>query len=235
MSADASVRRSEGVFVVEGATSIGDAVAAEWEIEGEYTAPGVDPVSRAPHHRLGVGVLERISGLSTPPGNLALVVRPPATTTLEGYSVVLVAHGVRDPGNLGTMIRSADAAGIDAVAVVAGSTDPYSPKVVRSTAGSLFRIPVMETDLDAVATGDRRILATSSHRGNSHRAIDYSGTIAIVVGNESQGLDDSDLGSIDADRVEWVRIEHGGRAESLNVAMASTLLCFEAVARRSSK
>lgn len=149
--------------------------------------------------------------------------------------MVLVAHGVRDPGNLGTMIRSADAAGIDAVAVVAESTDPYSPKVVRSTAGSIFRIPVIETDLAAVAAGGRRILATSSHRGNPHRAIDYAGTIAIVVGNESHGLDASDLGSIDPDRVEWVRIEHRGRAESLNVAMAATLLCFEAVAGRAAR
>ena len=140
---------------------------------------------------------------------------------------VVVADRVADPGNLGTILRSAEAAGVDAVVVTPGTVDVLNPKVVRASAGALFHVPVVESDLADVRAGrapaGRHVVAPRARR-TPHA--DWSGRIAIVVGNEAHGLDD------DAPVDEWVRIEHRGRAESLNVAMAVTVLCFEAARHR---
>jgi RNA methyltransferase, TrmH family len=127
---------------------------------------------------------------------------------------------------LGTIIRSAEAAGADAVAVTPGTVDETNPKVVRASAGAIFHVPVVVGTLAQVAAAGLRLIGTSSHRGTPHTAADWRGRIAIVAGNESAGLGD------EAVIEEWVRIEHRGRAESLNVAMAATVLCFEAMRHR---
>lgn len=139
---------------------------------------------------------------------------------------MVVVDRIADPGNLGTILRSAEAAGVDAVVVTPGTTDPFSPKVVRASAGALFLLPVVEATLDEVAAGGYHLIAASSHRGSSYRATDYRGRRALVVGNEASGVvDGPTIGT-------WVRIPHHGRAESLNVAMATTLLCFAAAESR---
>jgi TrmH family RNA methyltransferase len=89
----------------------------------------------------------------------------------------------------------------------------------------VFHVPVVTASLGEVASAGLRLIGSSSHRGSSHTTADWSGRIAIVAGNEAAGLDTE---SVD----EWVCIEHCGRAESLNVAMATTVLCFEALRRR---
>ena len=97
---------------------------------------------------------------------------------------------------------------------------------MRASAGALFHVPVVAATLGDVAAAGLRLIGSSSHRGTAHTAADWSGRIAIVAGNEAAGLDEES--PID----EWVRIEHRGRAESLNVAMATTVLCFEALRQR---
>ena len=223
-----SSRADEGALVVEGPVLVADAVAAGWDVEGQFVAPGVAPVDGAgPVHELAAGVAERISATETAPGLFA-VVRLPATTTaaLADAAFVVVADGLADPGNLGTILRSAEAAGADAVVVTPGTVDETNPKVVRASAGALFHVPVLSAELDAVAAAGLRVIATSSHRGRRHDEFDWGGRIALVAGNESAGIDD------DARVDDWVRIEHLGRAESLNVAMATTVLCFEAARYR---
>ena len=137
-----------------------------------------------------------------------------------------MADGVGDPGNLGTMLRSAEAAGIDAVVVTPGTVDAFNPKVVRASAGAIFHVPVVRATVADVRAAGLRIVGTSSHRGTTHTAADWSGRLAIVVGSEPHGV------GADAEVDEWVRIEHRGRAESLNVAMATTVICFEAARAR---
>jgi RNA methyltransferase, TrmH family len=139
---------------------------------------------------------------------------------------VVVADRVGEPGNLGTIVRSAEAAGADAVVVTPGTVDETNPKVVRASAGAMFNVPVVAATLADVAAAGLRLVGSSAHRGTAHTSADWGGRIAIVAGNEASGVDDTE--AID----QWVRIEHRGRSESLNVAMAMTVLCFEALRQR---
>ncbi len=202
-------------------------MAAGWTVEAQFVAPDVDPVAGPPVAHLARGVAERVAATDTPTGLLSVVKMPtPDPGVLARSELVVVAAGVADPGNLGTIIRSAEAAGVDAVVVADGSVDVYNPKVVRASAGSLFHVPVVAGTLDDVRSAGLRLVGTSSHRGRSHTTVDWTGRVAIVAGGESSGL------AVDAPVEEWVRIEHRGRAESLNVAMAVTILCFEAARQR---
>ena len=221
-----SSRSEAGAFVVEGAVLIAEAVSAGWTVAAEYVAPGAQPVSTAPVFALADGVMERVASTEQPQPNLAVVKMPDRRVDLGAATFVVVADQLADPGNLGTILRSSEAAGVDAVVLTAGSVDPFNPKVVRASAGSLFHVPVIEADLADVRAAGLRLLGTSSHLGDPHTSIDWSGRIALVLGNEARGLAD------DAPVDGWVRIEHRGRAESLNVAMAATVLVFEAARSR---
>jgi TrmH family RNA methyltransferase len=224
-----SSRSEEGVFVVEGAMLVAEAVAAGWDVEAQFVAPGVAPVGGAgPVFELGRGVAERITATETPPGLFGIVRACFATpAVLDGAGFVVVADQLADPGNLGTVLRSAEAAGVEAVAITPGTVDVLNPKVVRASAGSLFHVPVVAPiGLEDVRPAGLRLVGTSSRRGTPHTELDWTGRVAIVLGSEAHGLPD------DAPVDAWVRIEHAGRAESLNVAMAATVLCFEAARAR---
>jgi TrmH family RNA methyltransferase len=172
-------------------------------------------------------VLERVATTTTPQPSLGLVRLRPPDCSLETAGFVVAVDGIADPGNLGTILRSAEAAGADAVVVTPGTVDAYNPKAVRASAGALFHVPVLAVDgLAELAGAGLRVIGTSSHRGVAHTIADWSGRVAVVVGNEAHGMDD------DAPVDEWVTIRHRGRAESLNVAMATAVLCFEIARQR---
>jgi len=217
-----SSRSEAGAFAVEGAVLIREAVRAGWEIDAEFVAAGAEPVTDGAWYPLADGVLERVSSTEHPQPNVARVRIPDRVVALDEARLVVVLDRIADPGNLGTILRSSEAAGADAVALTPGSVDPFNPKVVRASAGALFHVPVVEASLDEVAAAGLRLVATSSHRGVDHTGADWSGRVAIVMGSEAHGIAE------DAPIAEWVRIEHRGRSESLNVAMAATLLVFEA-------
>ena len=214
--------------MIEGAVLTAEAAHAGWWVESQFVAPGSQPVDvPSSLYALAPGVAERVSDLETPPGLFAVVVRRPADpATLSTAAFVVVADRVGEPGNLGTIVRSAEAAGADAVVVTPGTVDETNPKVVRASAGALFHVPVVAATVGEVAVAGLRLIGSSSHRGTPHTSAEWSGRIAIVAGNEASGLD------ADAVIDEWVCIEHRGRAESLNVAMATTVLCFEALRQR---
>lgn len=207
---------------------IAEALAAGWEIEAEFVAPGVAPVGSAPVFGLAEGVLERVAATETPRGTIAVVRMPAqaASASLAEARFVLVPDQIADPGNLGTLLRSAEAAGVDAVVLTPGSVDPFNPKVVRASAGALFHVPVIEATLDDVRAAGLRLVGTSSHRGDLSDRADWTRPVAVVLGNEAHGL--ADDAPVDA----WVTIEHRGRAESLNVAMAGTVILFDAARAR---
>ncbi|MGZ4737806.1 MAG: TrmH family RNA methyltransferase [Ilumatobacteraceae bacterium] len=218
-----SSRYEEGVFAIEGLGLLSQAIAAGWRIEGCYTAPGTTIDLDVEHHRLAPNVLERVASTESPQPILAIVAMR-ANALPDDASFVLVADRLADPGNAGTIIRSAEAAGADAVVLTPGSVDPYNPKVIRASAGSLFRIPVVELALEELSTFRR--LGTSSHRGDLYTDPVYHGRVAVVVGNEAHGLDD------DAAIDQWITIPHAGPVESLNVAMAATVVAFEVARQR---
>jgi TrmH family RNA methyltransferase len=223
-----SSRSEEGVFVVEGPVLVAEAVAAGWDVEAQFVAPGVEPIAGAgPVHELAPGVAERITATETPTGLFAIVrSRQAAGDVLAAASFVLVADRLADPGNLGTLVRSAEACGVEVVVATPGTVDLLNPKVVRASAGALFHVPVLGAPLEAVRAAGIRLVGTSSRHGTSHTAFAWTGRLAIVLGSEAHGLPD------DAPVDDWVRIDHRGRAESLNVAMAATVLAFEAARHR---
>ena len=139
---------------------------------------------------------------------------------------MLVLADVGDPGNVGTLIRSAEAVAADAVIVVGGA-DPWGPKVMRSSAGSLLRVPIVAVDdlddaIDALRDAELRVVGTDVRAGRPHDGGVLEPPVAIVLGNEPHGLDRE--ATVD----DWAHIAMPGPTESLNVAMAGTLLLFEA-------
>ena len=214
------------MFVVEGPLLIAQAIAAGWEVEAQFVAPGAQAVlSSAPVFELAPNVIERVASTDAPQPVLA-VVRPRHRFLPPDADFVMVGYRLADPGNAGTIIRSSEAAGAQAVVFTPGSVDPFNPKVVRATAGSLFRIPVLSFDLDVLQAAGLRVLATSSHHGTAYTEADLTGRVAVVVGNEAHGV------PRDAPVDGWLTIPHVGAAESLNVAMAATLLAFEVARQR---
>ena len=182
-------------------------------------------------HFLESVTIERVASTVSPQPHIAIV-EFPALGDLSriGLGWVLVADRVQDPGNLGTMIRSAAAAGAAALVVTPGTVDAFSPKVVRATAGALFVLPCIEVaSIVEVAAAGLSLVGTSSHEQSGSVAydeFDFTGRVALVMGNEAAGLDPS--APIDA----WVTIPHVGPVESLNVAMATTVLSFEIARQR---
>jgi TrmH family RNA methyltransferase len=150
---------------------------------------------------------------------------------LANATFVVVGDRINDPGNAGTMLRSAEAAGAEAVVLTSGSVDPYNPKVVRASAGALFAVPVVaDVTLDEVlAAPGMRSYGTTSRSARPYTDADFIAPTTLVVGNEAHGLDPA------APVDEWVTIPHRGRAESLNVAMATTLLVFEVARQRAAR
>lgn len=185
-------------------------------------------------HDLAPGVLARVADTVTPQPVLAVVPmldRP--STALDGGHLVVVMAGVRDPGNAGTVLRSADAAGADGVVVAGGTVDPYNPKAVRSSAGSIFHVPlvVCGPGEDAlVAVAGYRLLGAVVRGGTDYATVDWLVPTALVLGNETAGIDPAL-----EERLEGrVGIPMAGRAESLNVGVACAVLCFEALRQRRS-
>jgi RNA methyltransferase, TrmH family len=201
-----------------------------------FVSPGADEgiveraVARGAHrHDLAPGVLERVADTVSPQPMAAIV----ASTDVDLDSVrtaefVLVCVDVRDPGNLGTVLRVAEASGAGAVICCEGSVDAYSPKTVRASAGSLFHVPVVAGGeplevLDRMGRWGMHRLATDAHGGTPYDSVNLTTPTALVLGNEAHGLPDHLSAGLDG----TVTIPMSGRTESLNVGMAAAVLCFE--------
>ena len=230
--------------MVEGPRVVAAALDRGAELESAYVGPGADRafaplVGRLrdldiPVDELKEGVLERIGDTVTPQPVLAVVSMPQADLDdVAADGLVLVAVTVRDPGNAGTLLRSAEAAGAAGVLFSGNSVDPYAPKVVRSSGGAVFGIPVVEANdpvkvLDALGRGGRRRLAAVAAGGEHLERADLTGPVAIVLGNEASGLPADLAAHLDG----RVTIPVEPPAESLNVGMAGTVLAFEAARQR---
>lgn len=239
-----SARADDRSFVVEGAKVLGEALDAGVAVESVYLDPGasgpeLEVAARAADRgcrvfELAPHALERAIGTVTPQGVVAVVpfVDRPLSSVVDPRLVV-VCVDVRDPGNAGTVLRSASAAGADAVVVCAGSVDVYNPKTVRASAGALFHVPVVlageaADSLGAIGSLGLRRLATVARGGDDYTAVDLASPTALVLGNEAQGLPAGLASVLDG----AVTIPMPGRAESLNVGMTAAVLCFEAARQR---
>lgn len=167
---------------------------------------------------------------------LVAVARQP-TRTLSDIPLgrppfLVVVEGVEKPGNLGAILRSADAAGVDGVIVCGRSTDIYNPNVVRASIGTIFTVPVVEaTVTDAIVwlkENGIKTVATTPHTELEYFDADLGGPCAIVMGSEHEGLSETWLNKADL----RVRIPMSGLADSLNLATATTILLYEVVRQR---
>ncbi len=188
-------------------------------------------------HELAPGVIERVASTVTPQPVLAVFPMLDVPEVPADAELVVVMADVRDPGNAGNVLRTADAAGVGAVVVCAGAVDPYNPKTVRASAGSLFHVPVVLGEdaasvlRDLGASGFRRLGAVARD-GDDYAGVDWSVRSALVLGNEAWGLPDGLELGVELDALVGIPMQ--GRAESLNVGMACAVICFEALRQRRS-
>jgi TrmH family RNA methyltransferase len=241
------VRQAEDRFVVEGAKLLGEALRAGAPIEVVFIdAAGAGASERdlaqacgqagADVRELQPGVLGRACDTVTPQPIAAIVgaVHLGLDDLRPGRpDLVVVCSEVRDPGNLGTIIRSAGAAGAGAVVCCAETVDLYNPKAVRASAGVLFHIPLVAGAgtvevLEELGEWGLRRWGTAARRGHAYTEVDLAAPSALVVGNEASGLSES----LDRYLDGTLTIPMGEAVESLNVATAATVICFEAARQR---
>lgn len=240
-------RDNSSTFLIEGFRELSRAHTAGTRIETLYICPDLylgsnEPELVAAIEAAGAEIVDlaeapfRKASYRDRPEGLLAVARQ-FDTRLESLELsdeplILVVEAIEKPGNLGTMLRTADAAGCDAVIVCDPTTDPFNPNVVRASTGTLFIVPL------AIA-GSSQTLAFLSQRGIVtvattpdtllvHTDADLTGPVAIAIGTEQYGLSDTWLNGADIS----VRIPMAGRADSLNAAMAAGITLFEAVRQR---
>lgn len=229
-------RERERAFLVEGAQVLVEAIGSGSGLSTLFhVEPSGDLVRRAAEAgaqtiRVSEQILERLARTVTPQGfvGVAPFVDVPFEAVPEHPACVTLLHAVRDPGNAGTVLRSADAVGADAIVFTATSVDVYNEKTVRSSAGSLFHLPVVrgpETAqaIDALRSRGMRVLAMDAAGESDLYEEDLADPVAFVFGNEAWGLP-AEVAAL-ADDV--VRVPLSGRAESLNLAAAATVCLFE--------
>ena len=181
-------------------------------------------------------MFEELSDIESPQGVMAILAfhtheLEEVLTHSKGFFLIL--DRIQDPGNMGTMIRTADAAGADGIILTKGSVDPYNEKVIRSTMGSIFHIPIltMGDTMDVLGCMKQRgikIVTTSLNTEHYHYDIDLKQKIAIIVGNEGNGVEEDVIRASDY----TVKIPMLGRAESLNASVAASLMLYEVVRQR---
>jgi RNA methyltransferase, TrmH family len=231
-------RARESVLVLEGTRAVIDAVDAGVDLEAVYLRAG-DALPEALTGRLdgglvrplAAGVLEQVADTVSPQGIVAVARWERAGLDVDLGDFVLLGVDIGDPGNAGTMIRSAEAAGASAVVFSGASVDVSNPKVVRSAAGALFHVAVVAWTnpidvLERVGRLGMRRLGAVADGGTPCDRVDLTAPVVLVVGNEAHGLPDGL--PLDTE----ISIPMTGRSESLNVAMASTVLCYETARQR---
>ncbi len=179
-------------------------------------------------------VLNKLTDTETPQGIAAIVSCKIANLdklNFKGIPFLVVCDGIQDPGNLGTIIRASDAAGADAVIILPETCDAFMPKTIRSTAGSLFNIPVIYSEpeilFDYLNSKNIALYATDIYAQISIYESDFKKPVAIAFGNEAHGVSEALL-----KRAKGLKIPIIGKAESLNVAMAASVCLYEVVRQR---
>jgi TrmH family RNA methyltransferase len=235
-------RKAQGAFLVEGPRAVAEALATGAPVQRLVVAlgmPGAEVLARHNPHPVPIiavseAVMKGLADTETPQGVLAAVRLPePVLPPLDARrSLVLVLDGVRDPGNVGTLIRAAAAAGCTAVVTTEGSADAFAPKVVRAAMGMHFRVPVVADvawdwlgpELDALPA----IYGTDMAGAVPYDAVDWRAGAALVIGHEDHGLSDAARA--------WCRttvaIPMAPGVESLNAAISGAVVLFEATRQR---
>jgi len=240
-------RKTAGKFIVEGIHLVDEAMQAGLLDKVIYsenvlkTSEGKNLLGKIissdiPNEEASEKVIEYLSEVGTPQGVIASV--KPKTSDLGSLfeasdPLIVVACGIQDPGNLGTMIRTADATGCSGIILSAGTVDPYNDKVIRSSSGSIFHLNIVKIDdiielVSALKRRGVRLVSSVVGADKDFFSVDYSGPVAIVIGSESKGI------SPEIERLsdESVAIPMLGRVESLNAAVSCAIILYEAIRQR---
>lgn len=238
-----SAREETGLFLIEGPQAVAEALAYHFELIVELYVTKqareryTDIVEAAMDASVDIetvseAVIEQMADTVTPQGVLAVARQFPITVdelVAREPRLVAVLHEIRDPGNAGTIIRAADAAGADGVILSGASVDAYNPKVVRSTTGSMFHLPVVQgVEFDEALAAVRKVglqVLAADIKGEDLPTVRHllGAPTAWLFGNEAHGLDTADLERAD----HAVKIPIYGHAESLNLATAASVCLYE--------
>ncbi len=233
-------REEDRRFLVEGAQAVREALAQPDGLGMLFTTDALDPLAiRAGQagvevHEVTTDVMAKLTSTVTPQGLVGTAAfLDVGLGELPDEGCVTLLHEVRDPGNAGTVLRTADAAGAGGVVFSATSVDVYNPKTVRAAAGSHFHLPIVrgvETAeaIAAVRSRGYRVLAMAAEGADDLYRTDLSGPVAFLFGNEAHGLPAEVVAGADGS----VRVPQAGKAESLNLAAAATVCLFEWARRR---
>ena len=235
-------RKESGLFVTEGMKLVADAVEEDWPIKilvyGAKVAdhPVVRRVATTAHARGGdvLEVSEAVLAKITRRENPQMVVGvfeqklTPKSAIKPGPTGVWVAlEGIKDPGNLGTIIRTADAVGAEGVILVGDTVDPFGVEAVRATMGSIFHMKLARMSVDEFKSWRKGwpgiVVGTHLSGKSDYRTIDYDRPVMLFMGNEQSGLPDDLAGICD----HLVKIPQAGRADSLNLAIATGVMLYE--------
>ena len=232
LGADKKARRAEGAFLCEGVKLVGEALRWGADVETLVIAEGVELPAGLPEGIRLVEVpedlLKAVSTVDTPQGMLAVCRTPELAPPKElAPGRYLVLDGVQDPGNVGTVWRTADAFGADGLILLPGCAEPFSPKTVRSTMGACFRLPVWELDLASLrsrlAAAGVPLYATALREDTQDaRDADLS-RAAVVIGSEGRGVSQAVLDACE----KTLKLPMRERCESLNAAVAAAVVLWE--------
>ncbi|WP_026906392.1 TrmH family RNA methyltransferase [Paucisalibacillus globulus] len=220
-------REKSGTFLIEGFHLIEEAINSNWQIHEIILQAGVERPNWALENNVvdvGEKVFQHITQTKTPQG-IAAVVGFNEFKKFGGKYVLLLDR-IQDPGNLGTIIRTADAAGFDAVILGEGTVDLYNDKAIRATQGSIFHIPVLQkklsVEIQQLKRDGFRVWASALTNSKDFHTVRTNSKVALILGNEGSGIGTDILGLAD----EIVKIPIYGKAESLNVSIAAGILMY---------
>ena len=224
-------RKESGIFIIEGIKSIIEFIGSSYQIHSSYYLPQYHSLlpnlpTNIKLFEVNNAELDKISTLQTPQGILALVNIPESTKINRSAlknTFTLVLDGVQDPGNMGTIIRTADWFGFKQIICSTNTVEIYNPKVVQATMGSLSRINIFYEDLPEFLKSNTIPVFGALLEGKSLYTTDWKKEGLIILGNEGQGITEEILPYI----TNKVTIPRVGGAESLNVAISAAILCAD--------
>jgi TrmH family RNA methyltransferase len=239
LQAKKSERDSQNLFVIEGPRLLQEALAAGAKVRSLFHLEQIEAADQALVNALVVRgaereavsehVLKAMSATDAPQRVLAVLERLEFPRS-PGMSLGLVLDRISDPGNLGTILRTSRACGVEAVFLLAGTVDPYNPKVVRAAAGAHFHLPLIETSFENLveASGGLPIWVADARQGERYDCVDWTAPAALVIGSEAHGH----RGQFERLAAGHVRIPMQDETESLNAAVAGAVILFEIVRQR---
>lgn len=221
-------RELQQQFLIEGMHLVQEVLDSDWNVEAIILQDGIPAPDEIQSEKITVvaeNVMQYLTDTKTPQGIIAVVKMK--ELKLVANEKLLLLDAIQDPGNVGTMIRTADAAGFDGVVLGDGTVDLYNDKVIRSSQGSLFHLPIARKNLldyTAELKGENvTIWGSTLEHASPIQEIDVPEKIALIVGNEGAGVDDKLLQEAD----QRIHIPIYGRAESLNVSVATGIMLYQ--------